>query len=68
MVTSDGDGKRTGFLATSVEDFANAMNDALSLNVNESRTARELARQSRFSDEKFNATFKTVMLQSGLVS
>ncbi|KAI2493421.1 ALG11 mannosyltransferase N-terminus [Fragilaria crotonensis] len=68
VVTSDGDGKRTGFLATSVEDFANAMNDALSLNVNESRTARELARQSRFSDEKFNATFKTVMLQSGLVS
>ncbi|KAI2505068.1 ALG11 mannosyltransferase N-terminus [Fragilaria crotonensis] len=68
VVTSNG--KRTGFLATTVEEFANAMNDALSLNVDESRTTRELARQStlRFSDETFNATFKTVMLQSGLLS
>ena len=68
VVTSNG--KRTGFLATSVDEFATAMKDALSLDAKESRNTRELARQStvRFSDEKFNATFKTVMLQSGLVS
>ena len=64
------DGKRTGFLATSVEEFGNAMNEALSLDATESRNTRDLARLStcRFSDEKFNATFKTVMLQSGLLS
>jgi alpha-1,2-mannosyltransferase len=64
------EGKKTGFLASSVEEFANAMNEALSLDAKESRNTRDLARQStsRFSDEKFNATFKTVMLRSGLLS
>ena len=65
------DGTRTGFLATSVvEEFADAMNEALSLDATKSRNIRDLARQStsRFSDEMFNATFKTVMLQSGLLA
>jgi alpha-1,2-mannosyltransferase len=64
------EGKRTGYLAVTETEFADAMNEALSLEVAESRSTRLLARKStaRFSDETFNLTFKKVVLESGLLN
>jgi len=64
------EGKQTGFLAVTETEFADAMNEALSLDVAQSRNTRLLARQStaRFSDEAFNLSFKKVILESGLLT
>lgn len=62
-------GKRTGYLASSVDTFAAAMNEALSLKPEKAKQIRIRAREStsRFSDETFNLCFKKAILESGIL-
>ncbi len=57
---------KTGFLASSEEDYANSMFEALQgLNEEERRSIRIAAQESsrRFSDDVFNASFKTSIIK-----
>lgn len=57
---------RTGFLASSEEEYANAMFEALQgLSDKESRSIRSYAQDSskRFSDDVFNTSFKNLFLK-----
>ncbi|GAG66629.1 unnamed protein product [marine sediment metagenome] len=57
---------RTGFLASSEEEYANAMFEALQgLSDKESRSIRSYAQDSskRFSDDVFNTSFKNLILK-----
>jgi alpha-1,2-mannosyltransferase len=63
-------GRQTGFLATSCEEYADAMNEALSMDEERMLQIRQSARTSamRFSDEVFSVSFKTALVGSGLLS
>jgi len=63
------DGQKTGFLAVTEQEFATAMNDALSMTKDDARKTRLRARHAsaQFSDQTFNLSFKRVMLESGLL-
>jgi alpha-1,2-mannosyltransferase len=53
----------TGFLATTMEQYAEAMHKALTLDEKEARVMRQKSRRSatRFSDEAFDITLERVL-------
>jgi alpha-1,2-mannosyltransferase len=59
-------GQPTGMLASTAEEYANAMHQAFTMTKADADAMRKNARQSatRFSDEQFNATFKKEILES----
>jgi len=63
------EGHRTGFLASTVEGYADAMYCALTLDHKEAVALRQRAQASasRFSDEVFAASFKEKILKSNLL-
>lgn len=64
------DGQITGFLASTAEEYADAIYQALTSDKEGITLLRQRARNSaeRFSDEVFSASFKTTVLESGLLS
>lgn len=58
-IVVDFDGRRTGFLASDVQGFADALKDILEMSEDERREIRSNARRStdRFSDDIFDSTF-----------
>lgn len=63
------EGKQTGFLASSCEEYAECMKEALGMDKFLMLEMRESARESavRFSDEVFSVTFKTALVESGIL-
>lgn len=63
-------GQSTGYLASTVEEYADAIHEALTKDSGEIDLLRQRARKSaeRFSDEVFSTSFKTTILESGLLS
>jgi alpha-1,2-mannosyltransferase len=62
-------GRQPGFLATTAEEYATAIHNALSLSPSESADLRRRAQASstRFSDEVFAHRFTAVVLESKLL-
>jgi alpha-1,2-mannosyltransferase len=62
-------GKSTGFLAVTEEQFAEAINAALSMDKASAKRTRLVARghAARFSDDAFDASFKKVVIDSRLL-
>ncbi|CAB9501034.1 Man(3)GlcNAc(2)-PP-Dol alpha-1,2-mannosyltransferase [Seminavis robusta] len=63
------DGQPTGMLASTAEGYADAMHQAFTMNNADADRMRKNARLSaeRFSDEKFNLSFKKEILESGIL-
>ena len=63
------EGKPTGFLAASAEDYADALYKAFAMDASQVDEMRKNARMSatRFSDGQFNANFKRELLESRLL-
>jgi alpha-1,2-mannosyltransferase len=63
-------GHSTGYLAATADEYADAMNEAFSLDKAKAKEMRRYARESasRFSDEVFKATFKNVIMESGILN
>lgn len=63
------DGKRTGFLATTSDEYADAIYKALSLSMKDETDLRRSAQESssRFSDEVFEKQFQKIVLESKLL-
>jgi len=61
--------KQTGFLAANAKEYAHALNDALSMPPDESRSMRQRARERAqlFSDDVFAKSFRTTLLESKLL-
>lgn len=59
-----------GFLATTKEDYAQAMYKALTLEASQSEAIRKRAQESaqRFSDKIFDTTFKKTFLDAKVLS
>uniref|UniRef100_A0A7S1UU61 Glycosyl transferase family 1 domain-containing protein n=1 Tax=Grammatophora oceanica TaxID=210454 RepID=A0A7S1UU61_9STRA len=68
VVPLHGEGQ-TGFLASTVEEYAERMDQAMRMSAKEALEMRKRAREAskRFSDEVFNTSFKATVLQSGLM-
>ena len=64
------EGQRTGFLALSCEQYAECMEEALSMSKTPMIEMRQRARTSalRFSDELFSGAFKTALIDSGVLT
>ena len=64
------EGQPSGFLASSREEYANAMWEALTMDEERRSRMRQRARASslRFSDEVFSVSFKTTILDSGVLT
>lgn len=64
------EGRQTGFLASSCEEYAECMKEALSMERAPMIGMRQRARTSalRFSDEVFSASFKTALIDSGVLT
>lgn len=62
-------GKQTGFLASSCEEYAGCIKEALTMDKSRMLEMRQSARASavRFSDEVFSASFKTALVDSGVL-
>jgi alpha-1,2-mannosyltransferase len=62
-------GNKTGYLAATAEEYADAMNDAFSLEKARATEIRRNARKSasRFSDEVFNDAFKKAIVESRIL-
>jgi len=63
-------GQTTGYLASTVEEYADAIYEALTMDPQKVKLIRTSARQSseRFSDEVFSTSFKKVVMKSNLLS
>ena len=63
-------GQTTGYLASTAEEYADAIYDALIMDEQRLAQIRNGARKSseRFSDEVFSTSFKRVVLESNLLS
>ena len=63
------EGQPTGHLASTAEEYSDAMHEAFSMGPRASAEMRERARKSamRFSDEQFNQTFKNAVVESRLL-
>jgi alpha-1,2-mannosyltransferase len=64
------DGKTTGFLAQTVDEYAETMYKALAMNRDEAIDLRKSAQASagRFSDEVFSLSFKNSILEGNILS
>jgi alpha-1,2-mannosyltransferase len=62
-------GRETGFLATTAEEYASAIHKALTLSQSEATVLRRTAQASstRFSDEVFAHRFTAMVLESKLL-
>lgn len=62
-------GNQTGLLASTANEYSDAIHTAFSMGPRASREMREHARRSacRFSDEKFNTNFKRTILEARLL-
>lgn len=64
------DGRQTGFLASSCEEYADCIKDALSMDRVSTRDMRQRARASalRFSDQVFSESFEAALIDSGVLT
>ena len=65
IIVPNSDGKRTGFLASTEDEYARAIHRALyGTNAEETYSIRQCAQESstRFSDDVFNESFKSLMM------
>jgi alpha-1,2-mannosyltransferase len=64
------DGKPTGFLAQSVDEYAETIYKALTMNMDDAIDLRQNAQVSagRFSDEVFSTSFKDAILEGKILS
>mmetsp|Transcript_18933 Transcript_18933/g.32439 ORF Transcript_18933/g.32439 Transcript_18933/m.32439 type:complete len:108 (-) Transcript_18933:138-461(-) len=60
---------RTGFLASTAKEYAEALHEALSLSKDDAMGIRERARRSanQFSDEMFSKRLRTALLESNVL-
>lgn len=61
--------RKTGFLASTAEEYADAIHQALSLDAKEAQTMREKASKSamRFSDQVFVDSFKNIIVTTKML-
>jgi alpha-1,2-mannosyltransferase len=64
------DGKPTGFLASTCEEYADCIKEALGMDKGSMKEMRQRARASalRFSDQAFSESFEASIIDSGVLT